>query len=246
MDQTREIEDLKKTVALMQRTLTEHIGGGGEKAHYRGNLYSPGFMYPEDIKNLNQALGGRVKIPDGTDILTLPPGHYAGANLLNSTLNDGDSSILMIDVEALDDTHVQIKELVSYWGYVFYRIVHNKTAGPWSKSNTNVMLFDGYIGDAGTKFTLSDSIARYAYLRILIDNGKDHQMVHEVRAGATIALTDTNAFTSSGIGFDVSKMILSLSGTSGVITNNVAMSVINSTTSAATSTLKLKRIEGII
>lgn len=242
----------REAFAALENKVNSHLGSNGEKAHLPADIDRSGFMTPEHILNLDKlneemprALGNRVKIADGTDILTLPPGHYAGANLINSTLAQGDGSLLMIDVTKLDDTHVQIRELVSAIGEEYFRVIHNDNKGSWGVIRRYVKLFEGYIGDEGTEFTLAEPIENYAYMRVLVDNGASHQMVHEVRIEADTAITDTNAFSYSGVGFTISKMIISLSGTSGRITRNVAMTAINSTNTEAESAMKLKRIEGV-
>lgn len=246
MDQTREIEDLKKTVALTQRTLTEHIGGGGKKAHYRGNLYSPGFMYPEDVEILNKALGNLSRVEVGTDVLTLPAGVCWGASLKNSPVTD--DSIVFYNVQIMDEAHKLITAFHSGTGRRFVLNIHDdNSAAPvgWTFIHRYKTLYNGYIGDEGTKFTLAEPIEKYAYIRVLLDNGSNHQMVHEVRVAADVALTDTHTFNSTGVGFDISEMTLTLSGVNGTIKYNNRMTVINSTVSKGTSTMKLKRIEGV-
>lgn len=127
MDQAREIENLKNTVDLLQRTLTEHIGGGGAKAHYRGDLYSPGFMYPEDVVKLNAGNGVREAVKD-VDILTLPAGHYVGSNFSNGPVERFKESIATVDVIDGTDGKKEIYYNSTYYGTSYRLMLHTNGA----------------------------------------------------------------------------------------------------------------------
>lgn len=75
--------NLKESVQNIADKLATHVGGG-DVEHQIVDRQHAGFMSSEQYIGLFNAKGFRSNLSDGTDIMSLAPGHYVGTNLVNS------------------------------------------------------------------------------------------------------------------------------------------------------------------
>lgn len=165
--------DLRQAIQNVSDKIATHVGSGSGE-HKVVDRQNSGFMSPEQYIGLFNALGFRKNIPNGTDILTLAPGHYTGTNLLNSSKGPNDSSVLMIDILQYREYYKQYYETDASTGkirnYNYYvngsGQVNTLSPTGWADIERYVTLWEGNISAVNVKATFTDNTNKFQYLRV--------------------------------------------------------------------------------
>ncbi|MDV2911472.1 hypothetical protein R0H03_06315, partial [Pediococcus acidilactici] len=151
-----------------------HIGSGDD-AHLPADEEHNGFMTVEQLRMIKEGLGERLAIPDGSDMLSLKPGRYVTSNVKNGVDRDDTSGIAYIDVDSLDDKHIQYNHTIAYNGRSFHKIIHGNGDGKnvsapngWGENRRFYSLWKGGINKAGTTIQLTDNIDKYEFVSFVI------------------------------------------------------------------------------
>jgi len=117
-------KELKEQVNQNVRMINHHIGIGGD-AHPAVNNYNAGFMTPDQKGTLENAGGQRIRMPAGTDVLTLPAGIYEIVNATNNPVGVDDQTLTEYRIYTSSDNltrHIIATHSVN--NRVFQRTVH--------------------------------------------------------------------------------------------------------------------------
>lgn len=248
----RKDADLVEVLNRLNSRLDEHVGSNGKSQHLPADVDRSGFMTPEQVLDLNEALGKRTKLDEGTDVLTLQPGKYWGINLVNSSYQSGDDGILMVDVAKAGDNYVQIKEWESVFGRLKTRTIHKNKDGEnysapsgWATNERISLLWQGDVSTVGTTVVLNDLYTNYDKLIIYTDNHNGGIKGHKVLIRESMTLTDTQNFNGSPYA-DSYEVSLSLDKKSCKITFSNHLTIgSNGVTSVTTDLLSILKIEGV-
>ena len=245
--------NIEEAIRRISDRLDEHIGANGKYAHLGGDIDRPGFITPEQVQSIQQSLGNRDVLEDGTDILTLAPGHYYGQNLVNSSWPKGTSGITLVDVEEASDDVKQYCEIESVNGGIHVYTLHKNDAGTnvnapnsWTTINRHLTLWEGNASAVGTKINLTDNAWKYRRLNITFDNqNKGKKTVTVEPQGGWTAVTDTQNYNGDNY-VSSFEMELLFSDDSCEIKGNTLYVVGKGTLNATTTgELALVQIEGV-
>lgn len=197
LDYERKIESLEKTLSLIERRLNQHIGGGGENAHYRGNELVGGFMYPQDHRRIEQANGKRMDCSN-KNLLELSAGRYVGFNLLNgpfSEVNNEDmySSVAFVDISETNDGKKELLVTYSWAGLTFKKIIHNND-GSHSEGSKWLQVESNLVSNKKIVALTSKVTGEFQYQYI------ENQFYYDVFA--EVKFTGFSGQSSSGIWLD--------------------------------------------
>lgn len=195
-------QNIPTGINKLKNQLKTHVGSG-DKAHLVADKQHAGFMSPEQWRRLMESLGERQWLKEGTDILKLRPGRYAGAKLVNSVLEETDPGFTFLDITWADDEHVEFREVTSYNGKAYYKNYHVNQAGAnasapsvWGEDQRVYELWGGEVSKAGTVIILNDDITKYHYIRFTM-HFAEHSERMEILRSDTMALTGVNLYNSS-------------------------------------------------
>lgn len=243
----------REAFLALENKINNHIGSNGYQAHLPADIDRSGFMTPNQVLKLNKALGEVPRIDDGTDVLALPAGPCWGVSLKNSPVSD--DSIMFYNVQIIDDTHKLITAMQSVTGKIYVMNIHNDNAGSpicWTKMERYNTLWSGYVGDAGTKLTLTEPLSKYYEIRVLIDNGNGQQEYKRLRLGGASTFTISCNHTwstgdSATSGYNNTTVDLTISGKVVTIKSNVnIVANLNGDNTVTNSLVKIKTIEGVV
>lgn len=118
--------NLDQAIAEISRRLKRHIGSNGT-AHLPVSKDFAGFMTPEMLNQHNELFVKRIRVPDGTDILSLKPGYYEGSRFLNHPLQPSTKTTWLsnVDVKFSDNGRKQFKIIDNMTGAVWERTIHS-------------------------------------------------------------------------------------------------------------------------
>ncbi|MEH1648218.1 hypothetical protein AAHB41_09140 [Pediococcus pentosaceus] len=197
----------KKKIARALQDLTNRFNlhvGAGDKEHLPADKDHAGFFTPNLLEKLMMAIGYRKIVDEGTDILKLEPGKYAGINFKNSTLVDNDSGWVMVDVNKSNDSYIEFKEVHSFSGRTFFRNIHKSgsttnagAASGWTEFVRTVPLWQGSVTKTGTNLTLLDDCSKFSYVKITADNGNANIESKILKRIDTVNFTSTNLIKNS-------------------------------------------------
>lgn len=148
--------NLDQAIAEISRRLKRHIGSNGT-AHLPVSKDFAGFMTPELLSEVstmwpqhNSLFSKRIGLSDGVDILSLKPGYYEGAKMLNHPLQPTTPTgwFSNVDVKYGGDGRKQFVLRDSITGKMWYRTIHtggNVTSGTgaWVRQRGYVELWNG-------------------------------------------------------------------------------------------------------
>lgn len=168
------LTDLPVAVQKAAIGLKAHIGSGDD-AHLAADKEHNGFLTVEQLRMIKEGLGERLAIPDGSDMLSLKPGRYVTSNVKNGVDRDDTSGIAYIDVDSLDDKHIQYNHTIAYNGKSFHKIIHGYGDGKnvsapngWGEDWRFYSLWKGGISKAGTTIQLTDNIDKFEFVSFVI------------------------------------------------------------------------------
>lgn len=192
-----EKQDLQFAEQLVSLMLSAHRkGGDGE--HLPADRQHDGFFTVEQFKMLKEALGERVIIPDGSNVLQLKPGRYAFANPKDGVDRDDAAGLSYVDVNWFDNKHIQYGQTIAYNGINFQKIIHangdgKNTSAPngWGKTLRAYSLWQGGASKVGTTITLADDGFKYKEFRITCVNAGGERVI-TVRRSNDMAINTTN------------------------------------------------------
>lgn len=248
----RKDADLAEVLSRLNNRIDEHIGSNGKSQHLPADIDRSGFMTPDQVLALKEALGARTGLAEGTDILKLDPGHYWGINLVNSSYPSGDSGVLIIDVAKAGDNYIQIKEWESVYGRLKTRTIHKNEDGEnysapsgWLSNERVSLLWQGSATSVGTTFVLNDLYTKYDNLIIYTDNHNSGVKGHRVPIREQVTLTDTQNFNSMAlvdsyevlVGFDKKTCKITFSNHLTIGANDIA--------NVTTDLLTIIKVEGV-
>lgn len=155
---------IKATVNKLNRLINYHVGLGGNQAHPAVNKFNSGFMTPDQKLKLENVDGQRIGMPQGTDVLTLPAGHYEISNALNNPVGPDNYSFIEYDISTSFDGRRQIEACVSSVGRRYYRSIHT---GGGSDSGSGGWNYDPFIIWSGSITTgkLQYQIPMFSFMR---------------------------------------------------------------------------------
>lgn len=168
------LTDLPVAVQKAAIGLKAHIGSGDD-AHLAADKEHNGFLTVEQLRMIKEGLGERLAIPDGSDMLSLKPGRYVTSNVKNGVNRDDTAGIAYIDVDSLDDKHIQYNHTIAYNGKSFHKIIHGNGDGKnvsapngWGEEWRFYSLWKGGISKAGTTIQLTDNIDKFEFVSFVI------------------------------------------------------------------------------
>jgi hypothetical protein len=163
------------TAARLAAIMLAAHRGSGDKAHLPADEEHNGFLTVEQLRMIKEGLGERLAIPDGSDMLALKPGRYVTSNVKNGVDRDDTSGIAYIDVDSLDDKHIQYNHTIAYNGKSFHKIIHGYGDGKnvsapngWGEDWRFYSLWKGGINKAGTTIQLTDNIDKFEFVSFVI------------------------------------------------------------------------------
>ena len=147
-----------KAVIEMGGKLKEHAGSNGISSdglpvHLPVDTDNNGFATVKMFKEHQQLFEHRLRIPSGTDILTLEPGYYEGSGLLNHPATTKPDELTTwisnVKVEDGDGGRKEITVMDSMAGLLWKRTIHTGGAstsgsGAWIQYHGLVTLWNGY------------------------------------------------------------------------------------------------------
>lgn len=174
------MKKLDLPMAVKRNSLKKYVEeGSGDDSHLTADNQHAGYMDPAQYKKFLGAAGERESIDDGTDILTLAPGCYAGQNLKNTPLGENETALLYVDVSRAFQTndHREIYVTEAYTGHMYYHNDHVNDAGKnvsapkgWSRVEKYAPLWEGNTSKEGSVLTIADNVYKFDSLRITINN----------------------------------------------------------------------------
>lgn len=243
---------LRKAIEALSNKIDDHVGSNGDKAHLPADIDRAGFMAPDQVLDLNEALGNRTRLTEGTDILTLPAGHYWGINLVNSSFPSGNSGVVILDVTKFGNKYIQILEWESVYGRLKTRTIHANEDGTnysapqgWLSIPRYSTLWEGNVNTIGSTMTLTENITNFDKLIIYTDNHNGGVKGHIISRWSTISLTDTQNFNSQTI-VDSYELGLSFDGKICKIENSTHYTINGGNIkNIETDKLAIVKIEGV-
>lgn len=245
--------NIEEAIQRLSDRLDEHIGANGKYAHLGGDIDRSGFITPEQVQSIQQSLGKREALEDGTDIFALEPGHYYGQNLVNSSWPKGTNGVTLVDVAEASDNVKQYCEIESVNGGIHVYTLHKNDAGAnvnapnnWTIVNRHLTLWEGNVSTVGTKINLTDKAWKYRKLNITFDNmNKGKKTVTVELQGGWTAVTDSQNYDGDNY-VSSFEMELLFNEDSCEIKGNTLYVIGNGTlNSNTTNKLALVRIEGV-
>lgn len=248
----------KKKMARALQDLTNrfelHVGGG-DYEHMSADKDHNGFLTVKQLYKIIEAAGTRTKLPEGTDILKLEPGHYWGQKLVNTTWKDGTDGITLVDVQEIDDNCKQFVEIESVTGSVYRYTTHLNGAGQnynapstWTAENRHALLWEGNVSAVGSKITLADNQWKYKKMLIFTSNQNGHVVGQEVIVQNNhLALQDINNYDTQPFMASYKMQLTFKDNTCTIDSNSLYIITGDKTNVASTiNPLTIIRIEGIV
>lgn len=249
--------NIEKAIAVINSRLNEHVGSNGKANHLPADRDHSGFATPQNIVDIDEALGNRTTLPGGTDVMTLVPGRYSGNNMVNVS-NEEAGGGRMVDVSQLSSDIKQIVELRSYKGDIHVYTQHKSgdninSSAPitWTSIERYETLFEGSALTAvGTSITLSDLAQKFDNYRVTFQTGVGQVESRNVKKkGRDVTVNTFNEYDSS-IGIQFFELVLSLKDdkTAQIIRNSTYAFSANAPlydTSDA-NVITILKIEGVI
>lgn len=238
----------------LENRLNTHIGGG-DSEHIPADKDHNGFLTVKQLYKIIEAAGTRTKLPEGTDILKLEPGHYWGQKLVNTTWKDGTDGITLVDVQEIDDNCKQFVEIESVTGSVYRYTTHLNDMGQnynapstWTAENRHALLWEGNVSAVGSKITLADNHWKYKKFLIFTNNQNGHVVGQEVIAhNSRTALQDVNNYDSQPFVASYEMQLTFKDNTCTIDSNSLYIITGDKTNVASTNSLmSIVRIEGIV
>lgn len=156
----------------------------GDKAHLPADEEHNGFLTVEQLRMIKEGLGERLTLPDGSDMLSLKPGRYVTSNIKNGVDRDDANGISYIDVDSLDDKHIQYNHTVAYNGRAFHKIIHGYGDGKnvsapngWGEIKYVYPLWEGGLNKAGTTIQLTDNIEKFEYISFMVATSSNTEVI---------------------------------------------------------------------
>lgn len=172
------------TAARLSAIMLAAHQGSGDKAHLPADEEHNGFMTVEQLRMIKEGLGERLEIPDGSDMLSLKPGRYVTSNVKNGVDRDDTAGIAYIDVDSLDDKHIQYNHTIAYNGKSFHKIIHGYGDGKnvsapngWGEERRFYSLWQGGLNKAGTTIQLTDNIDKFEFLSFVVAASNNPKLV---------------------------------------------------------------------
>lgn len=232
--------DLIKQVRKNTRVIGHHVGIGGN-AHPTVNDFNSGFMSPDQKATLetasSDAKNGRglmQRMPNGTDVLTLPAGNYIITNALNNPIGPDDFSITLYHISDSGDSRREIRAVVSSTGSVYTRTVHtggDPTSGSrvWDQQTTRHLVWSGEASSGTINFD-SEILGRHAVVEIFYETISGQQSsIRLYRDYASGNINETNHPNDlDSLTVQAYELRFTANSTSLTINNNVIRNINNS------------------
>lgn len=201
------------TAARLSAIMLAAHQGSGDKAHLPADEEHNGFMTVEQLRMIKEGLGERLEIPDGSDMLSLKPGRYVTSNVKNGVDRDDTAGIAYIDVDSLDDKHIQYNHTIAYNGKSFHKIIHGYGDGKnvsapngWGEDWRFYPLWKGGINKAGTTIQLTDNIDKFEFLSFVIATSSNTMLVTVKRRDEMVV--DLTNLANNQIGMSFYECVL--------------------------------------
>lgn len=186
--------NLERDVHNLKKELENHVGDNGVGVHALGNDKAPGFISPENTRNLKSIFNGRTDA-SGKDIDKLAPGFYYGTNFLNAPNVESVSNggLCLLDITRINDGYRQAALKHSYLDQDWTKTIHNRKSGLWGNTKHEVLLWSGNVAVPNQTMPLAETCQNFTQLKVVFNsasNGKLTSFINVV--DDYVPLTYTN------------------------------------------------------
>lgn len=222
---------IPQAINQLNRLLKAHIGSDGS-AHLTATKTSNGFLSASDKIRYDGAVGERILIDAGGDILTLEPGKYQGIKLQNSAIPETNSTYQNIDVsigQTLNGDTLLTRKMyriqTTLDGKIWERSIHQNGADTgWRQVVLKELLWSGTFKSGS--ITLPKALSVFETIKVEYTEGNAGYRVEEFGIRTEFNLSAINVSNGVGtVGGEISECRITISGSVLTIAHNRKLSL---------------------